>query len=81
MKYIAMLHYGLFRATVDTIHDCTIVTMHSPTVLHAKFSSEKEAVTWAEGLSNLPFVRGVVLSGKRGRRSYDKVYVVAKRFA
>lgn len=81
MKYTAMLHYGLFRASVDTIHDCTIVTTHSPTVLHAKVSSEKEAVTWAEGLSNLPFVRGVVLSGKRGRKSYDKVYVVRRHYA
>lgn len=81
MKYTAMLHYGLCRGTIIQVPDGAEIIPHPYTVLHAKLSSEKEAVTWAEGLSNLPFVRGVVLSGKRGHKSYDKVYVVRRHYA
>ena len=79
MKYTFQIHY---TANWMIFPDgSSFIAAEDPKVFHAKFNSEKEAVAWAERLVNLPNVRGGVLSGKLGKKSFAKVYVVSRLLA
>lgn len=79
MKYTFQIHYTANWMIFPDGN--SLVAEEDPEVFHAKCNSEKEAIAWAERLVNLPNVRGGVLSGKLGKKSFAKVYVVSRKLA